>query len=244
MSQHADDFGALREFDTPTVSNALEFFELRPKNVGFLLPGIMSAIPRDTPMIGYAVTAECSASKPPTPEQLALMEPYYRSVRQTPHAIAVVKDIDAVPAGSFWGEVNASIHKSLGCIGTITDGGVRDIAEVEKLNFGYFSSSVMVSHSYIHLETIGQPVVVGGCTVTPGDLIHADRHGVLVIPPGLDLEELVEACRAAAFAEEPVIRNCQESVRKGKIVDIEDLMGWRKEMLERKKQAIRRFSKK
>ena len=45
--------------------------------------------------------------------------------------VVVIKDLDQPPAiGSFWGEVNGNIHKALGCIGTVTNGGVRDLDEV------------------------------------------------------------------------------------------------------------------
>ncbi len=233
----------LKQYDTPTVSNALEFFGIRPKTKGFMLSGIRSSIAIDTPMVGYAVTAKCSAVNPPSADQMALWKPYYEKVLSTPVAVSVIQDVDPVPVGSFWGEVNASTHKALGCVGTITEGGVRDLNEVEKLEFGYFSSCVLVSHAYIHLEEVDCPVEIGGMTVFPGDLIHADRHGAIVIPHEI-AEELPEACRAAMYAEEPVIQNCREAFTSSRTVSIEDLMGWRKEMQKRKQEAIAKFEKK
>ena len=97
--------------------------------------------------------------------------------------VVVAQDMDEPPGvGSLWGEVMASIHVSLGCVGYVTNGGVRDLTEVGLLGFAYFAASVLVSHAYVHMVDFGAPVEVGGVTVQPGQLIHADQHGVLLIP--------------------------------------------------------------
>lgn len=237
-----DALDELRQFDTPTISNGIEFFELGARNKGFMNPSIKSALAIDVPMVGYAVTLKCSAMSPPQPDQLSLLEKHYENLLNTPDSVTVVQDIDPSPIGSFWGEVNASIHKSLGSVGTITQGGVRDLAEVEQIGFGYFSTCLLVSHAYVHPEKVGCPVEVGGMTVYPKNLIHADRHGALVIPREI-ASELPEACRAAMYAEEPVILNCREAYKKGEKVKIEDLIGWRKELQARKKEAFTKFSR-
>lgn len=230
----------LKKYDTPTISNAMEFFGYRPKTKGFMLPEIKSSVKIETPMVGYVVTAKCSATNIPTPEQMALWMDYYENILNSPEAVAVIQDVDPTPLGSFWGEVNASTHKALGCVGTITQGGVRDLNEVEKMDFGYFSTCVLVSHAYIHLEMIDCPVEIGGMTVYPGDLIHADRHGAIVIPNEI-APKLADACKAAMYAEEPVIFNCRDAYKKGETVKLEDLKGWRAEMMARKKEAIEKF---
>ena len=233
----------LKKYDTPTVSNALEFFELQPKVKGFMNHTMQSAIKIDEPMVGYAVTAKCSASYPPTPAQMALVEQHYANVLNTPQAVTVIQDVDPAPIGSFWGEVNVSQHKALGSVGTITEGGVRDLTEIEKIGFGYFSTCILVSHAYIHMEDVNCPVQAGGITVYPGDLIHADRHGALVVPNEI-VGELADACKAAMYAEEPVIENCRKAYLKGETVKVADLMEWRKELQARKKEAIAKFSRK
>src|SRR5437867_703053 len=97
--------------------------------------------------------------------------------------IAVIQDIDQPCAiGSFWGEVNANIHRALGCAGTITNGGVRDLDEVRALGFQMLAAAAIVSHAYVHLVDFGTPVKIGGLIVRSGDLIHADKHGAIVIP--------------------------------------------------------------
>jgi regulator of RNase E activity RraA len=97
--------------------------------------------------------------------------------------VIVVEDLDDPPGlGSLWGEVNANMHKAMGCVGAVTNGSVRDLDEVEPLGFHFFASHIAVSHAYVHMVEVGTPVRIGGLTVRPGDLLHADRHGVTNIP--------------------------------------------------------------
>jgi regulator of RNase E activity RraA len=222
----------LREFDSPTVSNAIESFDIRLRTEGFMGPEIKCIIPYQKPMIGYACTAKMSALTPPTPEQAELIYDYYANVKATPSpSIAVIQDIDPSPIGSFWGEVHSSVHKALGCVGVITNGGVRDLNEVEALEFGYFASCVLVSHAYDHIEQYDCPVKIGGLTVHPGDLLHADKHGVVLIPHEI-APELAQACRRALYAEEPVVKGCRAKFEVG--VEIEELRQWREEMKRRR----------
>ena len=128
----AEQLEELRGFDTPTVSNAIERFAVRPHTEGFMSPMIKCILPCDKPVIGYACTAKISAMRPPTPEQQGLLVSYYAKVKETPFpTLAVIEDIDPAPVGSFWGEVQSSIHKALGCTGVITSGGVRDLDEAD-----------------------------------------------------------------------------------------------------------------
>jgi len=96
--------------------------------------------------------------------------------------VVVIQDLDSEPIGAFWGEVNSNIHKALGAIGTVTNGGVRDLNEVRALGFHFFAQFIQVSHAYVHLEDWGTPVAVGGLTIKPDDLLHGDLHGVIHIP--------------------------------------------------------------
>ncbi|MBI4391166.1 MAG: RraA family protein, partial [candidate division NC10 bacterium] len=110
--------------------------------------------------------------------------------------------------GAFWGEVQANIHRALGCAGVITDGGVRDLVEVAALGFAFFAAEVQVSHAYVHLVDFGGPVTVGGLLVRPGDLLHGDRHGVVQVP--LDLAARVpEGAAAVERQEREIIASCQ-----------------------------------
>jgi regulator of RNase E activity RraA len=178
----ASELEALRAITTPTIANAIETFRVRPHSEGFMDHTIRCMFPELGPMIGYAVTAKISARErsdtaiPPW-DMWAMME----SVPKP--RVVVIEDLDyPQPVGSYWGEVNGSVYKALGCAGVVTNGGVRDLDEVRATGFHFFASCVLVSHAYVHLEEVGTAVRVGGLTVQPGDLLHADQHGVCSIP--------------------------------------------------------------
>lgn len=175
---------ALAQFDTPTICNAIEGFGVRSRTEGFTRPELrMRAAMSDKAMVGYARTGVISARQPAAPAHSAVMEAYYRQYEDFDlPMVAAIQDLDRVPVGSFWGDVQATVHRALGCIGVITDGGVRDIEEVKKVGFYLFSKEVLISHAYIHMVEAGTAVDICGMTVRPGDLIHADAHGAIVIP--------------------------------------------------------------
>jgi len=202
-----EDLEALRKWPTCAISNGIEIFNFQPRNVGFMLPEIKCVFPEFPPLIGYAVTAVITAD---TSEGRRIPpQDWWEEMQKIPAPrVAVIHDIDNPVLGSFWGEVNANIHKALGCVGTVTDGSVRDMDEVEEAGFHFFSSCVSVSHAYVHLVDIGIPVKVGGLSVKPGDLIMGDRHGVIAIP----LEIARDVPKAAQMVEDwerPVINYCK-----------------------------------
>jgi len=174
----------LSQFSTPTISNAIEVFGVRPRNEGYMGPEIRPLTPLSKPVVGFACTGKFRAAHPPSPdEQVPNAEYWDWLMAQAEPRIVVLQDLDDPPAiGSFWGEVQTTIHKALGCVGTITNGGVRDIPEVSRLGFAFFASAAIVSHAYVHLVEYGEPVKIGGLGVSTGDLLHADEHGVICIP--------------------------------------------------------------
>lgn len=225
----------LQEFDSPTICNAIETFNLRPNTSGFMKPGMIPRCPISKPMVGYAATAKVSAMNPATKLNSDMLYNLYESVRETQEpVIAVIQDIDPEPVGSFWGEVQVTSFMSLGAVGTLTDGGVRDLAEAEKLGFGYFSTSVLVSHAYIHVENYDCPVDVCGLTINPGDLLHADSHGVVCIPHEI-APRLAEACRKVAAAELAVLEPCRQAIASGIKPTGDQMREWRGEMIRRRK---------
>ncbi len=207
----------LKNFDTPTVSNAIEIFNLRSKIEGFMGSEIKCILPLKKPIIGYACTVKISSLNPPKDAQKKLWLSYYECVRNISNpTVVVVEDIDSTPIGSFWGEVRAAIHKALGCIGTITNGGVRDINEVNNLNFAYFAYCILVSHGYVHIIDYNCSVKVGGIKVKPGDLLHADIHGVIKVPKKI-VSDLIDVCRKIQDSEKPVLERCQQYFNQGSI---------------------------
>ncbi|HEX8202637.1 MAG TPA: RraA family protein, partial [Isosphaeraceae bacterium] len=179
-----EDLAALTRYNTPTISNAIEVFNVRPRHLGFLPHRIRCLLPDLGPMVGYAVTSQTRASYP-SREEADLTADYLRYVAAQPGPkIAVGQDLDDPPGlGAQFGEVNATIHRRLGCVGHITDGCPRDLDEVHALGFGLFGRNPCVSHAYVRLVGFGRPVTLAGVAIGPGDLIHADKHGVCIIPP-------------------------------------------------------------
>jgi len=188
---------ALKRWPTCAISNAIELFNFRPRNEGFMLPEIKCVFPDLGPMIGYAVTAVITAD---SSEGRRIQPPdWWEQIQKiSGPKVVVIHDIDRPVLGSFWGEVNSNIYKVLGCVGTVTDGSVRDLNEVKELGFHFFSSCISVSHAYVHLVEVNIPVKVGGIIVKPGDLVMGDQHGVISIP----MEIARDVPKAAQLVEE------------------------------------------
>jgi regulator of RNase E activity RraA len=143
--------------------------------------------------------------------------------------VAVVQDIDERPIGSFWGEVQATTFKALGAVGTLTDGGVRDLNEVGPLGFYFFSTELMVARAESHLVERACPVTVSGLTISPGDLIHADIHGAVTIPAEA-APELAAACRRVTAAELYVLGPTRQALADGVRPEVGEIRAWRTEM--------------
>ncbi|HEX8202538.1 MAG TPA: RraA family protein, partial [Isosphaeraceae bacterium] len=149
------------------------------------------------------------ASRPEGPEP-DLNADYLRYVAAQPGPkIAVGQDLDDPPGlGAQFGEVNATIHQKLGCVGHVTDGCPRDLDEVHALGFGLWGLNPCVSHAYVRLVGFGQPVTLAGVPIHPGDLLHADKHGVCIIPPEI-APRLAAACAQVEAMERPLLELCR-----------------------------------
>jgi 4-hydroxy-4-methyl-2-oxoglutarate aldolase len=205
-----EELEALRCFSTPSISNAIERFDVQPRQLGFTGPELRCMFPDLPPIVGYATTATIAAEQPGAAGRAPNVADYWDFVLSIPAPrIAVIQDLDQpVAIGSFWGEVNGNIHRALGCIGAVTNGGVRDLEEVRALGFQFLASAAIVSHSYVHMVDYGIPVKVGGLWVQPGDLIHADRHGAIVIPHEI-AREVAAAAAEVERGERVIIDFCQ-----------------------------------
>lgn len=197
----------LARFNTPTISNAIELFNVRRRDHGSLPHSIRCLLPDLPPMVGYAVTSVTTATPPPdggpTPDHLP---GYLRYVASVPGPkVAVGQDVDD-PAGlgAQFGEVTAAIHKQLGCVGHVTSGCPRDLDEVGALGFSLFGLNPCVSHAYVRLVDFGKPIAIAGVMVRPGDLLHGDKHGVCIIPQEV-ADRLADACRKIEAIEKPAI---------------------------------------
>jgi len=176
----------LRKWDTPTICNGLEIVVPHRRATGFTTSQMVSCNPSLPPIIGYARTVTIRACEPPTrsaAEQKELRIAYYEYVASQPGpTIPVLQDIDPVPGfGAFWGEVQTNVHKALGCPGAVTNGSIRDL-DMLAPGFHLIGGEVGPSHAHVHVDAIGKQVNIFGMSVSHGDLIHADRHGAVVIP--------------------------------------------------------------
>ena len=199
---------SLRAFDTPTICNALELVDPERRTIGFTTRPFVCAFPALAPIVGQARTATIrSRSKPAAApsEARAIRLAYYEYVASAPGpTIAVLEDMDPEPGfGAFWGEVNTTVHKGLGVLGCITNGSIRDL-DMIATDFQLLAGSVAPSHAWVHVEAIDLEVTVHGMKVRPGDLIHADRHGAVVLPADR-LAEVLLAVDLVTRREAPIL---------------------------------------
>ncbi len=207
----------LGKIQTCAVANAIETFDVMPRSQGFMRPAVRSIFPGLGNMIGYAVTGVISAKTPPTSHMRIPRTEWIDYVLSLPEPrVIMLQDLDYPDVlGSFWGEVQSNVHQALGCVGTVTDGGVRDLDEMREAGFFAFATEVLVSHAYVHIVEYGVPVSIGGLTVNPGDIVMGDQHGVLTVPKDIaaDIPKAVEEvekgerriidfCRSSSFTPE------------------------------------------
>lgn len=196
----------LAGFDTPTICNALEIAAPeRPRSIGYTRETLISADPTLPPMIGYARTAIIRAvAGLSADEKRRRSLAYYEYTAQGPGpTIVVVQDVDAQPgAAAWWGEVHTALHQNLGSLGAITNGAIRDLNQCAE-GFHLLGGSISPSHSYVHVVDVGCEVDIFGMVVEHGSLIHADRHGAVVIP--LERAPLLPAAIETITQREAVI---------------------------------------
>lgn len=186
----------LRSVDTPTVCNAIEVAEGKRGFARFTRGTVLCSDPDAGAIVGYALTAKIAGAAPPEEAAetvRAIRMDYYRHMASGDRpALAVIEDLDGESAvGAYWGEVNASVHKGFGLSGALTNGVMRDLGDLPE-GFPVIAGSIGPSHGFVHVKEVGTPVTVFGLTISDGDLVHADRHGALVIP-GDCIEGLAEA---------------------------------------------------
>ena len=205
------DFKRLQRLGTCAVSNAIEKFCVRLRNEGFMKDSIRCYTPELPPMLGYAVTARAHTSFIPTSGLYYHTNmDWWRYLETIPAPrVMVLQDADeTLGAGALAGELHAAIALALDCVGVITNGAVRDLPQLREMGFQTFAGSVIVSHSYAHIGTFGEPVEIGGLQIAPGDLIHGDLHGVHTIPLAI-APELIEATEEVLRKEREFVEFCR-----------------------------------
>jgi 4-hydroxy-4-methyl-2-oxoglutarate aldolase len=200
----------LRSVDTCTVSNAIEAFNVRTRNEGFIQDAAGCRFPTMKPVAGYAVTGRIRTSAQP----IANLCYYHRVdwwqyVESLPSPkIIVLHDADPTPGiGAFVGEIHARISQALGCVAYVTNGAVRDLPALESAGFQCFSGGTSVSHAYAHIIDFGEPVEIGGLKIESGDLLQGDLHGVQTIPMSI-AEQLPKAVKCVLDRERELVQFC------------------------------------
>lgn len=200
---------ALAQYDTPTICNAMEIVAPERRLIGFNTKPLVCPFPDRPPIVGYARTATIRSvvqSCLPAAEQAKRRIEYFEYVGTGfGPRIMVIQDLDGpdIGYGSFWGEVQSNVHKALGCLGVITDGSIRDVPQWAE-DFQALAGSIGPSHAWVHTDDFGGQVRVAGMTVRSDDLIHADRHGAIVIPVDL-AEKLPAAAELCGRREQPLL---------------------------------------
>jgi regulator of RNase E activity RraA len=185
----------LAQYDTPTICNVIELFEVRPYTDGYMDGRIRAAFPELPPMVGFAATATFRSAFPPKKGAYVGLESQVERFAELPGpAVVVFQDLDDPAVGATFGEVMCSTYKAFGSVGLVTSGGGRDLLQVRALDYPVFSGSSICSHAYCQTLEVGLPVRAGGLVVRNGDLLHGDANGVTNIP----LELAAEIADAAA----------------------------------------------
>jgi regulator of RNase E activity RraA len=206
MALSTQQLAQLAQVDSPTVANVIELFEVQSRIAGYANHTIKAVYPQLPPAVGYAVTATFRSAYPAVDKDAygGMAQLIEQGMAIGGPRVVVFQDLDEPAISATYGEVMASTFQAFGYAGLITSGAARDIEQVRAMNFPCWASSVIVSHGYNHILAGNVPVHVGGLSVLPGDLIHADANGIVNIPHRI-AEGVAELCQPFIDAENIVI---------------------------------------
>lgn len=203
----------LKTFDSATIANAIEHFKVRDQTLGYVGSNVRALFPnKREPMVGYAVTAKGDSTTYARRRDPALQFDLWEALEASPNpCVVVIQDAGNNPSKScHCGDVMGTMIRTLGGIGLVTDGGVRDLPEVEALGLHYFARGPVVAHGTAVIFDAGEPVVIDGVSIQTGDLLHGDVNGLVTIPAEIAgevadaaREVLAEEGQRKAFAESP-----------------------------------------
>jgi 4-hydroxy-4-methyl-2-oxoglutarate aldolase len=202
----SDSLARLAKFDTPTICNAIELFDVRPRQVGFMNGSIKSCFPEMPPMVGFALTSTFrSFAAPRSGNVYGSLTSQVEAFANLPGpAVVVFQDLDDPVCSATFGEVMCSTYKGFGAKGIITSGGGRDLDQVRAIGFPAFTGSTICAHANCHILDVGIPVTVGGICIETGMLLHGDCNGVTTIPIEI-AAEVPDACAGLMRAEQVVL---------------------------------------
>jgi len=201
------DLERLRNWDTPTICNGLELIVPDRRAIGFTVEPMVAAHPKLPPIVGVARVGMIRAKEAPRGVVPARLEWYDYVADADLPTIVLLQDLDDRPGyGAWWGEVHSAVHKALGALGCVTNGSFRDLDALAE-GFQIIGGRVGPSHAYIHLVDYGKPVNIFGMQAAHDDVIHADVHGAVVIPPEA-VTKLPDAIALIARREKVILDIC------------------------------------
>jgi regulator of RNase E activity RraA len=206
MTVTVETLAKLATYDSPTICNVIELFDIRPRNRGYMDHRVKSNFPELPPMVGFACTAAFRSDAPPAGgDAYGSIQAQLELFAKLPGpAVVVFQDLDDPPAAAVFGEVMCSSYQGFGSAGLVTNGAGRDLEQVRALKYPVFTGSTICSHGYCHMLHLGLPVRLGGLVVNQGDLLHGDANGVTSVP--IDLAtEIADLSAEFLAAEEPVM---------------------------------------
>jgi regulator of RNase E activity RraA len=206
-----ESYERLKAIDSATVANAIEKFGVRPDTWGFTGPDIRCLFPEMGVMLGYAATAVMGPREVTDKGFRDGWLQFTQSIEDSPKpVVAVIEDSPIwFTQGALVGEVMATVMKSLGALGCVTNGGVRDVDQVREMGFQYHASGVIVSHGQLKFLSVAQPVRLGRLEVRPGDLVHGDVNGVVIVPAEI-ADDIPEAAQKILDREAEIISAAKE----------------------------------
>jgi 4-hydroxy-4-methyl-2-oxoglutarate aldolase len=205
------DLDLLRQYDTPTVCNVIELFDIRPRNTGYMDKRIKACFPEMPPVVGYASTATFRSAGPSRDsDAYSSLDEQVDAFSQIPGPpLVVFQDLDSPSAAATFGEIMCATYKAFGAVALLTSGTGRDLDQVRALGFPVFTDGTVCAHGYCHILSVHIPVHVGGITIYPGTLLHGDRNGVTTIPAEI-ASEVAHVCKEYVAAE-GLILDCLKS---------------------------------
>ena len=155
-------------------------------------------------LFGVALTCDCGPN-----DNLALIA----ACAESEPGDVLVAATGFFGGAAVTGDLLLGVGRNRGVTGFVTDGLVRDLADLEALNLPVYAMGVSPnSPGKRGPGAVGLPIICGGCAVASGDVVVGDRDGVAVVPRARLAETLANLDRVRA-AEAAMLKRVQGGLR-------------------------------
>ena len=179
----AEQLAFLQSVDSPTIANAIEPFAVRDRTEGFIGCAVRCLFPDLGVMVGRALTVTLRSQPGPGPNRAGYWQMWETLEQLAGPTVLVFKELGEPTRSAQCGEVMATLAQRLGAVGIVSDGGLRDLAEVRALGMHYHGAYAVVSHGNSEIVDVGVPVILDGQIIQTGDILHGDANGIVIVPP-------------------------------------------------------------